>query len=308
MKGLKKIALCSAVALAPFAANAEMKALNDSDMGSVTGQAGVTIDLSAEVSIGEIAYEDRGFLALSGITLGGDGVVGGANGNALDNIRMTIDVAGDGSDLGTSALGAQYLTDAGAAVVGINEVDQAVSDGDLVISLRSQDPAEAVDYGLSIDEVALSQSSNSGSIGSLNSAAGNVGTVLVSDLNISGTLGPIDIVVQEETNAMNINAYFNAAGDLNLDFLGTSMEFELHNRRGTSVVNAGPLGSFAHAQVDVGTTTNAAGNDALRVNVQDFSGDLDLLNISPGDVSIGNVYMTDLAVTADMTIYGHGTP
>jgi len=306
MKGLKKIALCSAVALAPFAANADMKALNDSDMGSVTGQAGVTIDLSAEVSIGEIAYEDRGFLAISDIKLGGDGVAGGSNGNALDNVRLTIDVAGGGGDLAQGGvLGGDYLTGAGAAVAGLNEVSQDISDGDLVISLRSQDPTEAVDYGLSIGQVSLAKSG--ATVGSI--ASTNTGTVLVSGLDIAGTIGPIDIVVQEESQAMNVNAFFNAKGNLNLDFLGTSMDFELHNRRGTSVVNAGAtLGSFAHAQVDIGTGTNEAGDDALRVTVQDFSGDLDLIDISPGAVSIGSVYMTDLAVKADMIIYGHGTP
>lgn len=304
MKGLKKIALCSAVALAPFAANADLKALNDSDMSSVTGQAGVTIDLSADISIGEIAYEDQGFLALSDITLGG-----AAPGTSLDDIRLTIDVAGDGTDLGVPALGATYLAGAGFSVDPTIETDQAVSDGDLVIALRSQSGAP-VDFGLSIGEIALSQSGNAGSIGALNTTAGNAGTVLVSDLNVTGAIGPVDIVVQEEANSMNINAYFSAAGDLTMPFLGTSLEFELHNRRGASTVTgAGPLAgvSFAHAQVDVGVAEDYLGadQDALRVTVQDFSGDLDLLNISPGAVSIGNIYMTDLAVTADMTIYGH---
>jgi uncharacterized protein DUF6160 len=301
MKGLKKIALCSAVALAPFAANADLKALNDSAMSDVTGQAGVTIDLSANVSIGEIAYEDQGFLALSDITLGG-----AAPGSALDDIRLTIDVAGDGSDLGVAALGSTYLQGAGATVTGVNETDQAVTDGDLVIALRSQS-GNPVDFGLSIGEVALSQSGNSGAIGSLNSTAGNAGTVLVSNLNITGALGPIDIVVQEESNAMNINAYFNASGDLTMPFIGTSMAFELHNRRGASTVALGPV-SFAHAQVDVGVAEDYLGadQDALNVNVQDFSGDLDLTSITMGNgVSIGSVYMTDLAITADMTIYGH---
>jgi hypothetical protein len=304
MKGLKKIALCSAVALAPFAANADLKALNDSDMSSVTGQAGVTIDLSADISIGEIAYQDQGFLALSDITLGG-----AAPGTSLDDIRLTIDVAGDGTDLGVAALGATYLAGAGFSVDPTIETDQAVSDGDLVIALRSQSGAP-VDFGLSIGEIALSQSGNAGSIGALNTTAGNAGTVLVSNLNVTGAIGPVDIVVQEEANSMNINAYFSAAGNLTMPFLGTSLDFELHNRRGASTVTgAGPLAgvSFAHAQVDVGVAEDYLGadQDALRVTVQDFSGDLNLMNISPGAVSIGNIYMTDLAVTADMTIYGH---
>lgn len=298
MKGLKKIALVAAVAAAPFAANAEMQALNDASMGAVTGQAGVTIDLTANVSIGEIAYQDQGFLSFSGVTLAGQG------GTDLDDIRLTIDVAGDGTDLGTAALGATYLAGAGFDVSGANETPQAVTDGDLVISLRSQS-GTPVDFNLSIGEIALAKSG--GTVGNLNSA-GDAGTVLVSNLSIDGLLGPIDILINEESNNMNINAYFNAAGNLTMPFIGTSLDFELHNRRGATV-SAGPI-SFAHAQVDVsvaeGYNTGASTIDALRVNVQDFSGDLDLLNINTGGTeSIGNVYMTDLAVRADMVIYGH---
>ena len=308
MKGLKKIALCSAVALAPFAVNADMKALNDSDMSSVTGQAGVTIDLSANVSIGEVAYQDQGFLALSDITLGG-----AAPNTALDDIRLTIDVAGSAQDdLGVSSFGANYLqTEAGFTIDGGIETDQAVSDGDLIIALRSQSGVP-VDFGLSVGEVSLNKSTNDSDLGSF-ATSGDKGTVLVSNLNITGLIGPVDIVVQEETNAMNINAYFSAAGSLDMPFIGTSMGFELHNRRGDSVV-AGADGSpfegvsFAHAQVDVSVAEDYLGTDAdaLNVTVQDFSGDLDLTNITMGNgVSIGSVYMTDLSVQADMTIYGH---
>lgn len=306
MKGLKKIALVAAVAAAPFAANAEMQALNDASMGAVTGQAGVTIDLTANVSIGEIAYQDQGFLSFSGVSLAGQG------GTDLDDIRLTIDVAGDGTDLGTAALGATYLAGAGFDVSGSNETAQAITDGDLVIGLRSQSGLP-VDFNLSVGEVALAKSS--GTIGNLNSA-GDAGTVLVSNLSIDGFLGPIDILINEESNSLNINAYFSADGNLTMPFIGTSLDFELHNRRGAVVAGtvAGTDYSFAHAQVDVsiaegwnaGTAVAPNNIDALRVNVQDFSGDLDLLNINTGGAeSIGNVYMTDLAVRADMVIYGH---
>ena len=52
MKGLKKIALVTAIAAAPFAAHADLKAMDDSAMGNITGQAGVTIELETQVSIG----------------------------------------------------------------------------------------------------------------------------------------------------------------------------------------------------------------------------------------------------------------
>jgi hypothetical protein len=46
MKGLKKIALASAIAAVSAGAQAELKALDDSAMGELTGQAGLTIDLN----------------------------------------------------------------------------------------------------------------------------------------------------------------------------------------------------------------------------------------------------------------------
>jgi len=301
MKGLKKIALCSAVALAPFAANADMKALNDSDMGSVTGQAGVTIDLSANVTIGEIAYQDQGFLALSGVSLTGQG------GTDLDDIRLTIDVAGATNDLGNGAMATAYVANQTGVSVG---TDWAVDDGDLVISLRSQSGAP-VDFNLGIDEIALAPESSEGSLGNLNGAAGdvtdNAGTVLVSNLSLDGLVGPVDIVIDGSTNNMNINAFFNAEGSIDMPFIGTSFDLYIGNKRGAG---AGP---FAHAQADVGVvegyvdqrTGNTVGN-VLGVNVTDFSADVDLENINTGGgANIGNLYMTDLVVTADMKIYGH---
>ncbi|KZY59121.1 hypothetical protein A3752_12750 [Oleiphilus sp. HI0081] len=60
MKGLKKIALASAIAAVAAGAQAELKALDDSTMGELTGQAGLTIDLETKVSIGQFMYKDAG--------------------------------------------------------------------------------------------------------------------------------------------------------------------------------------------------------------------------------------------------------
>ena len=43
MKTFQKIALVSAIAAAPFAAQADLTPMDDSLMGNTTGQAGVTI-------------------------------------------------------------------------------------------------------------------------------------------------------------------------------------------------------------------------------------------------------------------------
>jgi hypothetical protein len=189
-----------------------------------------------------------------------------------------------------------------------------VEDGDLVIGLRSVNGLP-VDFGVGIDSVKLADSNESGNVGSL---AGTTGTTLISDLKIGGQLGPIDIVIQENEDVMNVNAYFNASGSLKADFVGTYLDFELHNRRGGDQNELGtPAGatSFAHAQVDIGLAdgpnapeASGAPAEALAFNVNNFSGDLDLTNIRMGDSanpSIGNLYLTDLKVNAQMTVYGH---
>lgn len=336
MKGLKKLALATAVASLPFAAQAELKALDDSMMGNVTGQNGITIELEANVDIGEVAYEDEGFLAITDVQIGGSSVdaATGRLDSALDNVKLYVDVVGGSgaSGTGAQAIGSAYLAGAAAASGGAitwtntaadpsngvaayeagmyaGDADgtvDGVEDGDLVIGIRSTNPGELVDYGLRIGAVQLAKSG--GTPGDLASTAG---TTLVSDLTITGVLGPIDIVIQENQDMMNVNAYLTANGSLNVDFLGTYMDFELHNRRGADTNSLG-IGansvSFANAQVDIGKAQNAAGEDALAFNVNNFSGDLDLNNIRMGNSTapiIGNVYMTDLSVNAKMTVYGH---
>jgi len=100
MKGLKKIALASAIAAVSAGAQAELKALDDSAMGELTGQAGLTIDLETKYTIGEFMYKDAGSVFLKGISLGANenetGTYGAATG-LVDNIRVKLDIAGSGA-------------------------------------------------------------------------------------------------------------------------------------------------------------------------------------------------------------------
>jgi len=92
MKGLKKVALASAIAAISAGAQAELKALDDSAMGELTGQAGLTIDIETQLSIGEFTYVDAGAVVFKDIYRGGHGDAGART--MLDNIRLTLDVAG----------------------------------------------------------------------------------------------------------------------------------------------------------------------------------------------------------------------
>lgn len=101
MKGLKKIALATAITAVAAGAQAELKALDDSTMGELTGQAGLTIDLETEWTIGEFAYQDAGFIVLRDLSMGGNSNEG--TNTMLDNIRMEIDVAGADQTIGGDA-------------------------------------------------------------------------------------------------------------------------------------------------------------------------------------------------------------
>lgn len=96
MKGLKKIALASTIAAISAGAQAELKALDDSAMGELTGQAGLTIDLETKYTIGEFAYVDAGVVVLKDISMGGNSNDFRGN-DYLDNIRLEIDIAGAGA-------------------------------------------------------------------------------------------------------------------------------------------------------------------------------------------------------------------
>jgi hypothetical protein len=107
MKGLNKIVLVSAIAAISAGANAELKALDDSAMGELTGQAGLTIDIETKVTIGQFMYKDAGSLFINDISISGNANTADTNlandSGMLDNIRMNIDIAG------SAALGENLL-------------------------------------------------------------------------------------------------------------------------------------------------------------------------------------------------------
>jgi len=102
MAAFKHLALASAVSFISVGASAETKLLGDSELENVTGQAGLTIDVENQWEIGEFAYRDGGYLLIQGLRMGGNSMGNGTGtgGVLLDNLRLDLDVAGDGSVVG----------------------------------------------------------------------------------------------------------------------------------------------------------------------------------------------------------------
>lgn len=109
--------------LSSIIANAEMVLIDDELLSQVSGQKGLTIDIDMGLEIGEYMFQDAGSVVIQGMRVGGmdrtsggvgtlydssvgivadsldasSGDYGGTTG--LNNIRIKVDVAGDGSEL-----------------------------------------------------------------------------------------------------------------------------------------------------------------------------------------------------------------
>jgi hypothetical protein len=190
MKAFKKLALVTAIAAAPFA-HAEMTAIDDSLLGEMTGQAGISIELDTAITIDTFTYTDTdgaetgnaGNLVMSGIAFGG-GTVGGStaltHGDRLQDLVIEIDV--DENEGVVIHLGG---TDESASLGGLNPVD----------------------FGLHIDSV----------------SASGVTANIASDINIAGNLGPIDVTINNQSGGdlIGVKAYFEVtSGNLDVDVIG----------------------------------------------------------------------------------------
>jgi hypothetical protein len=97
-------------------------------MQDVTGQAGLTIDVESRWEIGEFAYQDAGFLLTQGLRMGGKDLNDAASADYfMDNLRLEVDIAGDGSTPGDNVLayGFSNMRDIGQRYVDEGNTDAA---------------------------------------------------------------------------------------------------------------------------------------------------------------------------------------
>ncbi|GAA3565631.1 DUF6160 family protein [Marinobacter xestospongiae] len=307
-----------------------LERLDDGEMGVVTGQAGITMELAARIDIGQVRYVDEAPLDFNQVRLSGH------NGTMLDNLKLTLDVAGPGEvlDYGFSELarrGDQGILDPNHWQVAdamnrysvAGEFGRQYNDGDLVIHLSpvdSGDPASlndylnAVDFELAIDSIVTGGQPTS--------------TTMFENILLQGYLGPTDIVVGNTDNSRvlpsgtlvqgaetHISSHFaitNGQLDWNVgnfailfNFAAVGIEgLRLHNNRGDDML--GHFGmAYAEASISKGTS-GTSGQDGLSIHNVDFRADLDIDRFKVGGHSIGSVYMTDINIQdASFLVYGH---
>ncbi|WP_271407802.1 DUF6160 family protein [Pseudomonas sp. Q1-7] len=129
MKSFKQLALAAAVLAAPFMAQADLKAMDDSALSGVTGQDGISISGSFNGNIGSVVYTDTdtsgstpvaGTLRMENLGFSGfdisdsdplkiDVIDGGAN----DKLQISLPAI-----TGTLTVGAIRVGDESAASIG----------------------------------------------------------------------------------------------------------------------------------------------------------------------------------------------
>lgn len=307
-----------------------IESISDRELAGITGQSGITIEMAATIDIGQIRYVDDAPLDINNFHLSGH------NGTMLDNMKLTIDVAGDGEvlDYGFSELarrGADGILDPanpdvayamGTYSVG-GQYGKQFNDGDLVMHLSpvtSGDPSNvndylnAIDFELGIDSIVTGGNPDS--------------TTLFSDIFLTGYLGPTDIVVRNDGTSytrpngdvvqgseLQISSHFRIDdGSLNWDVADVILIFNLaavgieglqvHNRRGNDTLGHFGMANLA-ASISAGTSATS-GMQGMSIHDVEFRADIDMPTFRIGNQSIGGVYFTDFVISdTTMLVYGH---
>lgn len=312
MKTFQKLALVSAIAAAPFAAQADLTPMDDSLMGNTTGQAGVTIEIdmgSAGVTIGEIEYIDNDDMA----DIDNNGSV------LLQNIKITeaditqtIDVAADGSlvlgvtgiddltiDVGnvggansdSSALALKSAS--GAVTEVINDIHLVMDVGPTTTTLVNlAESGNAAAYG-------ITQSFDNGTDPQSNAADGS----LAIKASVAFEITDLDVGAFGYTRDQ-ADTKSGTAGDALSDSYANGSAVQLENIK---FYGAGGKGTQATMdQVIWAQGGTVAQGGGVYISMGSINGTLEVGGIVMGGESIGAVRVSDINL-AGMTqrIYGH---
>lgn len=310
---------------------AEFQPLDDGTLAGVTGQAGVTIELATKLNIDRLTWTDEGSLNVNNMRLSGH------NNTALDNLKLTVDIAGTGevlehgfsdiarrADAGLLSTSNADVTDALATYSMAGEFGKQFNSGDLVIHLGATDygdPTSLTDYLQAVDfELEVESITSSGSEGT---------ATLFSDVLLQGYVGPTDLVIRNQGGSsktlgngnvvsgaeLQLDTHFEITnGNLNWDaadvillfnFAAVGIEgLQIHNRRGDDTLGHFGMAS-ATAKLSKGTGS-VSGKEGLSIHDVEFRADIDMPVFKIGQTSIGRVQFTDFAITdTNMLVYGH---
>ncbi|MGF2734594.1 DUF6160 family protein [Marinobacter sp. DUT-1] len=272
MKGLKLTLPALCVAGAPLFAQADIQMLDETSMGNITGQAGVSIELETKIGIGRFTYTDEGSLAINDIRIGGtnrtdlfgfNGMGGPVATDTLDNIRIDIDI---------------------------------LADGDAAINIQPT-YFNAVDFRISTGSWQLLSSDGSES------------TTFLDNFVAEGVMGRGEIHIDTSTDVMR---FATAIGiermDFDVPFLAVGVRgMSITGADWDPYVFRNPMDVFAEVELFIYEGARLAGpGSALAIDMPVFEADMRIDELIVGQQSIGSIFLDNLAITdTAMRIYGH---
>ncbi|MCK0165267.1 DUF6160 family protein [Marinobacter sp. S6332] len=272
MKGLKPTLLALCIAGAPPAVMAEIQRLDDSMMGDITGQAGVSIELETKIDIGRFLYFDEGALAIENISIGGaertdffgfNGISGSTANDRLDNIRIDIDV---------------------------------LADGDAAINIAPTNFA-AVDFRVTTGAWYLAATNGS-----------NEYTDLIDNFLAEGLMARGSIRIDTASDIMRFRTAF-AIENMQFDvpFLGIGVRGMQITGADYDRTFPSPLDLFAEVDLYIYEGARFSnGWSSLAIDMPYFEADIGINELIVGQQSVGSIFVDNLAITdTAMRIYGH---
>lgn len=270
MKGLKIKSLVLCMGFVPIHSFAEIQPLNESEMGRVTGQAGVTIELETKVNIDQFRYIDEGTLAISDIEIGGTNrtdlfaemgtnLTGVTASDLLDNIQINIDVK---------------------------------SDGDAIINVLPQQFG-AIDFRISTGAWELKGTNDS--------------TTILDNFQMDALAGSATIRVDTATDKLNFKTDI-AIDDMDFDspFLALGIRDLRLTGADYDLDAPTPLRVFSFVEFDIYKSTRHDGGDALAIDLKEFNSDITIGGVLIGGTSIGSIALDNLSIqNTAMRVYGH---
>lgn len=262
------------VLMASFS-HAGFNPIDDDELGSISGQSGITIDSEFYATIDSIEYIDEGILSIN------DLVIGGAN-------KLTY----FGKDWGASSYSGDKFD---GSLITID----VLNDGDLVIS-GSVNPAFGggiIDFGISTGSIQLYSADRLAS------------ATLIDSINISGILTKFRTKIDAQTMHILTETEIGI-DDLDIDVSGLNLKVENAFIAASSYFESlddwGPQG-LALQDTTVAISLDVyADSEGLHIDPQEFSFDMGIGSVSIGDESIGSFRLNNVNLEqSSMIISGH---
>src|SRR5690554_2192213 len=252
-----------------------MKALDDTTMGNVTGQAGVTIELETQVSIGTFTYTDEGSFNVNYIVICSSVVAGRAGTNLLDDLKIDIDVEADGD-----------------AFIHVGSISGA-----------------PIDWGMTAGSMELVAADGSESTTLISNLSGH-GNLAQLDIRVDTATDHLQLDVAFNVVDMDFDVEFLGVGIRDLAIMGGTYFEAL---AGSASMDSAALFAVADVEVYKGNgLTGSSQTDVLRIDVNDITMDLSIGAIEIGTLadgsaaSIGSIAMDNLTISnTTLAVYGH---